>query len=133
MLYQDLDNSCNVLDQMNLDNEIKYETDFMVAYRGHIFQIQQQIRELKKKLTDDEVRIKRDEKVQTLSRQFEWFKNEALELKEELNQKKVNDYKFTQDNFILGQEKWAFEKALGSAQDKTTNLTKDLDAYQNNN
>ena len=64
-------------------------------------------------MTEKEFKIKRDQKVAELSSQVGWFKNEALTLKNDLTGKQEMSAVYKENNFILGEEKWALEQALG--------------------
>jgi uncharacterized coiled-coil DUF342 family protein len=68
---------------------------------------------LKAKLTDKELKIKRDGKVAELSSQVGWFKKEALSLKNEVTETVAQAKEVKSNNFILSEEKWALEQALG--------------------
>ena len=44
-----------------------------------------------------------------LSSQVGWFKSEALSLKNDLNDKQEKTAVYKENNYILGEEKWALE------------------------
>eukprot|EP00347_Sterkiella_histriomuscorum_P001031 403373603 len=59
---------------------VKHEKDFMAAYRGHMLKIQKELVAMKKKCSEQEFALRRDEKIMSLERQLEWFRSEALNL-----------------------------------------------------
>ena len=109
------------------------EQDFLAAYQGHMRHIMSEINSLKAKLTDKELKIKRDKKVSILSNQVNWFQNEALTLKTEINKKKEITQEVKNANFVLNEEKWALEQALGKSQTKAKNLAEALQKSERNN
>ena len=109
------------------------EQDFLAAYRGHMNNIQKEITMMKAKLTDKELKIKRDLKVAELTSQVGWFKQEALSLKNENLEKKAHSKEVKTNNFILSEEKWALEQALGRQQKKSKILEDTLGGTQESN
>lgn len=71
--------------------------------------IQKEIDLMKAKLTDKELKIKKDAKVAELTSQVGWFKKEALSLKNEMTQQIAVAKEVKTNNFILSEEKWALE------------------------
>lgn len=105
----------------------------MAAYTGHMSMIQRELTGLKAKLSDNEHRIKRDKAVVHLTSQVGWFKDEALTLKTEIL-KKQEVHKVTKvENYILGEEKWALEQALGKSQKQTRKLAEGLGKSETHN
>lgn len=49
--------------------------------------VMEEVNALKNQLSDKELKIKRDQKVADLTQQVGWFKREALDLKNSLDQK----------------------------------------------
>ena len=109
------------------------EQDFLAAYKGHMNAIQKELGLMKAKLTDKELKIKKDSKVAELSSQVGWFKKEALSLKTEMTQKSAIAKEVKSNNFILSEEKWALEQALGRQQKKSKLLEDTLTTTQESN
>mmetsp|Transcript_25521 Transcript_25521/g.44485 ORF Transcript_25521/g.44485 Transcript_25521/m.44485 type:complete len:301 (+) Transcript_25521:556-1458(+) len=61
-----------------------HEQDFMRAFKGHIYQVQKQMQQLKNYSTMEQERKKRDKELSELSAALEWYKNEAQRLDESL-------------------------------------------------
>lgn len=102
------------------------EQDFLAAYKGHMNAIQKELNLMKAKLTDKELKIKKDSKVAELTSQVGWFKKEALSLKTEMIEKANIAKEVKNNNFILSEEKWALEQALGRQQKKSKLLEETL-------
>lgn len=88
--------------------------------------VRREIDSLKAQLTEKEFKIKRDQKVSELSSQVGWFKSEALSLKNDLNDKQEKTALYKESNYILGEEKWALEQALGRQQKKVKAVSEAL-------
>lgn len=58
----------------------KHEADFLNVYKGHMYNIQKEMRMLKEKVSEDELKRKRDDELKTLQSERDWFRNEALRL-----------------------------------------------------
>ena len=61
---------------------VKHEQDFLNAFKCQMFSLNSQIRELKKKNEDNEVKLKRDEQINKLQKSLEFFQDEAVKLGE---------------------------------------------------
>ncbi|CDW80248.1 UNKNOWN [Stylonychia lemnae] len=69
----------------NLDDKIdgimiKHEKDFTAAYHGHMLKISKELEALKRKCNEQEFQLRKDERIQSLEKQLEWFRSEALSL-----------------------------------------------------
>ena len=58
----------------------KHEADFLNVYKGHMYNIQKEMRMLREKVSEDELKRKRDEELKILESERDWFRNEALRL-----------------------------------------------------
>ena len=110
-----------------------HESDFLAAYKGQMNNVRREIDSLKAQLTEKEFKIKRDQKVSELSSQVGWFKSEALSLKNDLNDKQEKTALYKESNYILGEEKWALEQALGRQQKKVKAVSEALAKSQQSN
>ncbi|CAG9316374.1 unnamed protein product [Blepharisma stoltei] len=68
-----------------LDNQVgkvlqKHEADFLNVYKGHMYMIQKEMRILKEKVSEEEIKRRRDEELRVLETERDWFRNEALRL-----------------------------------------------------
>lgn len=68
----------------------KHEADFLNVYKGHMYNIQKEMRILKEKVSEDELKRKRDEELKSLEKERDWFRNEALRLDKLCKQHKRN-------------------------------------------
>ena len=60
----------------------KHEQDFLNAFKCQMFNLYGQLKELKKKNDENEIRLKRDEQLNTVQKSLDWFRNEAIKLGE---------------------------------------------------
>jgi hypothetical protein len=60
----------------------KHEQDFLNAFKIQMFNLHSQLKELKKKTDENEIRLKRDEKIKKMQESLEWFREEAVKLGE---------------------------------------------------
>lgn len=67
----------------------KHEKDFITAYRGHMLKIAKEMEHLKKKCNEQEFLLRRDERVNSLEKQLEWFRAESLNLSKSAEQLKI--------------------------------------------
>ncbi|CDW84646.1 UNKNOWN [Stylonychia lemnae] len=92
-----------------IDNILqKQEIDFLSAYRGHMMKVQREIIMFKKMLSEQQYRLKRDQTISGLKKQFHWFRDEALTLsklyeknKDVLKKTKVNAQMLEDDRGFL--------------------------------
>lgn len=57
-----------------------HEKDFLSAFRTHMYQVYQQLNDLKNRTDQQEIQRQRDEHVNKLQHSVEWFRDEALQL-----------------------------------------------------
>lgn len=57
-----------------------HENEFLNAYRIHMTDIQKEIKQLKLKITEEELKRKRDEEILVREKERDWFREEALRL-----------------------------------------------------
>ena len=58
----------------------KHEQDFLNAFKCQMFSLYGQLKDLKKKNDENEIRLKRDEQLNTLQKSLDWFREEAVKL-----------------------------------------------------
>jgi hypothetical protein len=57
-----------------------HESEFLNAYRIHMIDIQKEIKQLKLKITEEELKRKKDEEILIREKERDWFREEALRL-----------------------------------------------------
>lgn len=68
---------------MHIDSVLqRHEQDFLNAFKCQMFSLYGQLKELKKKNDENEIRLKRDEQINKLQKSLEWFREEAIKLGE---------------------------------------------------
>ena len=73
-----LETHVNKLDS-HIDSVLqRHEQDFLNAFKCQMFSLYGQLKELKKKNDENEIRMKRDEQVNKLQKSLEWFREEAI-------------------------------------------------------
>jgi hypothetical protein len=95
--------------------------------------IQDELNEIRTKLSDQKLKVKLDSKVEELTSKVGWFKKEALLLKNDLTENKIITQEARQTNFVLTEEKYALEQALGRQQVKSKALEDTLIETQQQN
>ncbi|CAG9328851.1 unnamed protein product [Blepharisma stoltei] len=60
----------------------RHEQDFLNAFKCQMYNLYAQLKELKKKTDENELKIKRDEQINRLQKSMEWFREEAVKLGE---------------------------------------------------
>jgi hypothetical protein len=69
----------------NLNEKIRklleeQESDFLSAYRHHIYHVQKELQSWKDKVKEEEMGIKKDSQIRQFKNERDWFKDEALRL-----------------------------------------------------
>ena len=67
----------------NLNEKIRklleeQESDFLSAYRHHIYHVQKELQSWKDKVKEEEMGIKKDSQIRQFKNERDWFKDEAL-------------------------------------------------------
>jgi hypothetical protein len=68
-----------------MDSRIKrmlaeHEKDFFLAYKTHMYAVQKDFKELKAKADEEDSKTRKDQKIQRLEKQLDWFMTEAMRL-----------------------------------------------------
>lgn len=80
--YHQLTAQIALLDS-KVQSSLKFqEKDFLSGFRTHMYEVYQQLNELKRKTDEQELRRKRDELVNNLQNSLKWYQEEALKLRE---------------------------------------------------
>ena len=58
----------------------KQEKDFLSAYRAHMYNVQKELQNLRSKVDEAELAMKKDAKIVGLQKERNWFRKEALRL-----------------------------------------------------
>jgi hypothetical protein len=58
----------------------KQEKEFLQAYRAHMYNVQKDLQQLRAKLDDAEMSLKKNDKIRKLEEARDWFREEALRL-----------------------------------------------------
>lgn len=81
-LYNQLNSNIADLDKKVGSILTEHEADFLSVYKGHMYNIQKEMRYLKDKADAEESKRKKDELVVKLEHERDWFRNEAVRLDE---------------------------------------------------
>ncbi len=78
--YNELQNLISELDT-KFDRVLeRHEKDFLSAYRGHMIKVQKELNYLRRKAKEQEIKLKKDERINNLQKSLDWFRKEALKL-----------------------------------------------------
>lgn len=78
--YGDLVEKVSKLDVQVNDILHRHESDFLFAFKSHMFSVYQQLLEIKQRTDADEVEFQREQGLTTIKKTLEWFKEESLKL-----------------------------------------------------
>ena len=59
---------------------MKQEREFLAAYRAHMYNVQKELQELRAKVDEEELALKKHEKIRKLEEERDWYRKEALRL-----------------------------------------------------
>jgi hypothetical protein len=107
----------------HIDNVLqKHETDFLNAFKCQMFSLYSQLKELKKKTDDNELKLKRDEQLNKLQTSLDWFREEAVHLGEttQMYKKEIDKWKAKADS--LEDDRTFLEEQLKCAKKKIKDL-----------
>lgn len=80
--YSALKSQMSTLDN-HIDNVLqRHEQDFLNAFKCQMYSMYAELKELKKKTDENEIKLKRDDQLNNLQRQLDWFRDEAVKLAE---------------------------------------------------
>ena len=86
-LYDQLSGLITSLDDKIDDILNKSQSEFVQSYRTYMYKIQQEIKELKRKTDEAEIKIRQNEEIINLEKSSKLFRDESLKLTETLNKK----------------------------------------------
>ena len=58
----------------------KQEKEFLAAYRAHMYNVQKELNDLRAKVDEAELQMKKDSKIKKLEEERDWYRKEALRL-----------------------------------------------------
>ena len=58
----------------------KQEKDFLSAYRAHMYNVQKELQELRSKVDESELELRKNQKIVALQKERDWYRSEALRL-----------------------------------------------------
>ena len=99
-LYSLLGKSVNMVDKIIEGMMQKHEADFISAYRGHMLRVQQELLLIKKTISEQQFKMKLDNRINTLQKSLNWFKEEAMNLSK-IVENKNNQIKQIQGEYSL--------------------------------
>mmetsp|Transcript_27163 Transcript_27163/g.48747 ORF Transcript_27163/g.48747 Transcript_27163/m.48747 type:complete len:348 (-) Transcript_27163:633-1676(-) len=121
-LYSQIQSNISDLDKKVSNILTQHEADFLNVYRGHMFNIQKEMRALKDKADAEESKRKKDELVVKLEHERDWFRNEAVRLDEICKEYKLNFEKWRSKAMVLEDDRNFLEKQLLQAKKEIKQL-----------
>lgn len=110
--HQKLNDLISNLEEKVKKNLERQENEFFFAYRSHMSKVQADLKELKKKIDEEEKISKRNEKILKLEKDLLFFQNEAQTLSNKLSEKAKENSKLKENLMILRSEKLFLENKL---------------------
>ena len=108
---------------MHIDNVLqKHENDFLSAFKCQMFTLYTQLKELKKKSDENEMKLKRDEQLNKLQSSLDWFREEALQLGEKTHLYKKEAEKWKAQAETVEDDRRFLEEQLKSAKKRIKDL-----------
>ena len=105
----------------------KQEGEFLAAYRSHMYNIQKELQDLRAKVDEEELQLKKDSVIQQLQGEREWYRNEALRLDTFVtNMKKDIEYMNEKLENVEDDRNW-LEKQLKTAKKQNKLLRSKLE------
>lgn len=78
--YEKLEHVVDNLNEKTRGLLLRERREFLAAYRAHTYKIQNELRELRRRVAEEQSSQQKDEKVKQLREDCDWFRQEALEL-----------------------------------------------------
>ncbi|CAM9827784.1 unnamed protein product, partial [Phaeothamnion confervicola] len=78
----------------------KQESDFLAAYRAHMYTVQKELQALRQRVVDAESALQQNDKVQRLEDECEWYRREALRL-DGFNTAMKKDLRYMRDKLSM--------------------------------
>ena len=120
--YKELRDQVAKLDS-HIDNVLhKHENDFLNAFKCQMFTLYSQLKELKKKSDENELKLKRDEQLNKLQSSLDWFREEALQLGEKTHSYKKEAEKWKAQAESSGDDNRFLEEQLKVAKKRIKDL-----------
>jgi hypothetical protein len=120
--YKELREQVAKLD-IHIDNVLhKHENDFLNAFKCQMFTLYSQLKELKKKSDENELKLKRDEQLNKLQTSLDWFREEALQLGEKTHSYKKEAEKWKAKAESLEDDRRFLEEQLKAAKKRIKDL-----------
>ncbi|OMJ76130.1 hypothetical protein SteCoe_24573 [Stentor coeruleus] len=109
----------------------KHEQDFLNAFKCQMFALYSQLKDLKKKNDENEVRLKHDEQMNKLQKSLEWFRDEAVKLGESTQYYKKESEKWKAKAESLEDDRKFLENQLKATKRKIKLLQIDREESKN--
>ena len=77
--YEKLEHVVDNLNEKTRGLLLRERREFLAAYRAHTYKIQNELRELRRRVAEEQSSQQKDEKVKQLKEDCDWFRQEALE------------------------------------------------------
>jgi hypothetical protein len=135
LLYSQINTCITVTSTQDLDSKVgnvlsKHEADFLNVYKGHMYNIQKEMRILKEKVSEEELKRKRDEELKSLEKERDWFRNEALRLDKLCKQHKRNLEIWKNKAQILEEDRKFMENQILLAKRQNLKLIEGLESQK---
>lgn len=90
----------------------QHENDFLNAYKGHMSKVTQELNFLKNRAAEANGKLLNDDSINSLQKNIEWFKSEAINLDQKLEDQKEELAKFKAREANLQQDKTFLEEQV---------------------
>lgn len=125
--YEALKTNVSTLDSY-IDTVLqRHEQDFLNAFKCQMYNLYNQLKELKKKTDENELKLRRDEQINKLQASLEWFREEAVKLGESTQYYKKEADKWKAKAESMEDDRKFLETQLKNAKRKIKTLYNELE------
>jgi len=125
--YEALKTNVSTLDSY-IDTVLqRHEQDFLNAFKCQMYNLYNQLKELKKKTDENELKLRRDEQINRLQASLEWFREEAVKLGESTQYYKKEADKWKAKAESMEDDRKFLETQLKNAKRKIKTLYNELE------
>mmetsp|Transcript_39597 Transcript_39597/g.45074 ORF Transcript_39597/g.45074 Transcript_39597/m.45074 type:complete len:472 (+) Transcript_39597:44-1459(+) len=125
-LYSDINGLVNSLDQKVISVMKKHEKDYYNQFRGNMYSVKKEIQHLVAKTEDEKTVSRREQKLNSLEVERDWFRGEAVRLDQLCRTQKKSFEKVKLDTEQLMDDKKFLQEQLLTAKGENSSLRREM-------